>query len=44
VELKPGSGGIFEVAVEGKVVAEKKLFLFPSPDAIVKAVAKALGR
>ncbi len=43
-ELKPGSGGIFEVAVDGRVVAKKGMVGFPSEQEIVDAVARALGR
>ena len=40
--LIPGKGGIFEVQVDGKVVAKKKLFSFPDAAEIVKAVAGAV--
>ncbi len=43
-ELIPGSGGIFEVAVNGKVVAQKGLSGFPSEQEVVKAVGAALKR
>ena len=43
-ELVPGSGGIFEVAVDGKVVAKKGLTGVPSEDDVVKAVGAALKR
>ena len=43
-ELIPGSGGIFEVAVDGKVVAKKGLSGFPSEQDVVKAVGAALKR
>jgi predicted Rdx family selenoprotein len=43
-DLLPGSGGIFEVAVDGKVVAEKGLSGFPSEQDVVKAVGAALKR
>lgn len=43
-ELKRGSGGIFEVAVNGRVVAKKSLLGFPSEAEIVEAVARALGK
>lgn len=43
-ELKQGSGGIFEVAVNDKVVAERTFLSFPSAEEIVDAVAKALGK
>ncbi len=38
-----GSGGIFEVAVDGKVVAKKQLGQFPSAKDVVDAVSIALG-
>lgn len=38
-----GSGGIFEVAVDGKVVSKKELGRFPSEQDVVEAVGKALG-
>ena len=41
-ELIKGSGGIFEVAVDGTVVAKKALGQFPSEQAIVEAVSKVL--
>jgi predicted Rdx family selenoprotein len=41
-ELIKGSGGIFEVAVEGVVVAKKALGQFPDEKAIVDAVSKAI--
>ena len=40
--LKVGSGGIFEVSVNGRVVAKKSLLGFPSEGEIVEAVGKAL--
>ena len=43
-ELIPGSGGIFEVAVDGKVVAKKGPTGFPSEQDVVKAVGTALKR
>lgn len=42
-ELLQGSGGIFEVAVDGKVVAAKDRGSFPTEKDIVDAVGKALG-
>lgn len=42
-QLVKGSGGIFEVAVDGKIVAKKTLAGFPLPDEIVEAVRAALG-
>ena len=43
-ELVPGSGGIFQVTVNGAVVAEKTRLGFPSEDQIVDGVGKALQR
>lgn len=43
-ELKVGSGGIFEVAVDGAVVAKRGFLGFPSEEEIVAAVVKAQGR
>ncbi len=43
-ELLPGSGGIFEVAVDGAVVAAKRLGHFPTEKDVLDAVGKALGR
>lgn len=43
-ELKVGSGGIFEVAVDGRVVAKRGFVGFPSESEVVEAVAKALGK
>ena len=40
--LAKGSGGIFEVAVHGKVVASKGLAGFPAEAEIVEAVRRAL--
>ncbi len=42
-ELIAGSGGIFEVAVDGAVVSAKTLGGFPSEPDVVDAVKKALG-
>lgn len=39
-----GSGGIFEVSVDGKVVAAKGLMGFPTEQEIVDAVARVLPR
>jgi len=41
-ELIRGSGGIFEVAVDGRVVARKQLGAFPTEKEIVDAVAAAI--
>lgn len=38
------SGGVFEVAVDGQVVAAKQLGQFPTEKDVVDAVAKATGR
>jgi hypothetical protein len=43
-ELKVGSSGIFEVAVNGSVVAKRGMTGFPSEEEILDAVGKALGR
>jgi selenoprotein W-related protein len=43
-ELVPGSGGIFEVEVDGKVVARKTRTGFPDEQEIVDAVARALDQ
>ncbi len=43
-ELKVGSSGIFEVAVNGSVVAQRGMSGFPSEEEIVDAVGKAMGR
>jgi hypothetical protein len=43
-ELVVGSGGIFEIAVGDKVVAQRRNWKFPSEEEIVRAVSKALGR
>lgn len=42
-ELKKGRNGIFEVAVEDRVVAKKTFFGFPTERDIVDAVAKEIG-
>lgn len=42
--LIKGHSGIFEVAVDGRVVASKGRDGFPSDEAVVDAVAKAQGR
>jgi selenoprotein W-related protein len=43
-KLVAGSGGIFEVAVDGKVVAKKGMSGFPTEQEVVKAVGAALKR
>lgn len=43
VELVAGSGGIFEVKVDGRVVAAKRGVSFPDEGEIVAAVEEALG-
>jgi selenoprotein W-related protein len=40
--LLKGHSGIFQVEVDGKVVASKGRDGFPTPEAVVDAVAKAL--
>jgi selenoprotein W-related protein len=40
--LIAGKGGIFQVEVDGKVVAQKRLFHFPDAKEIVTAVAGAV--
>lgn len=42
--LVRGSGGIFEVSVDGNVVAKKTLDGFPSAEDVLAAVRAALGR
>lgn len=42
VSLSKGSGGIFEVAVNGKIVASKGLAGFPAESEMVEAVRRAL--
>ena len=41
-ELLPGDRGIFEVAVDGAVVARKTIDGFPSPEQVVEAVRAAV--
>jgi selenoprotein W-related protein len=41
LELIKGGGGVFEVAVDGAVVARKSMAGFPSDEDIVRAVRKA---
>lgn len=41
-KLVPGTGGIFEVRVGDKVVAQRSLGRFPDPAEIVGAVAAAM--
>ena len=43
-ELKIGSSGIFEVSVDGAVVAKRGFTGFPSEEEIVQAVSKAQGK
>jgi selenoprotein W-related protein len=43
-EMKVGPSGSFFVDVDGKVVAEKRMFGFPDDEEIVAAVGKALGK
>jgi selenoprotein W-related protein len=40
--LVPGKGGIFQVQVDGKVVARKRLWHFPDAKEIVAAVGDAM--
>lgn len=42
-ELKKGSAGIYEVAVNGRVVLRKAGLAFPTDQEVVDAVAKAVG-
>lgn len=42
VTLVPGKGGIFEVQVDGKVVANRRKGHFPDTAEIVAAVSRAL--
>ena len=41
-ELIVGHSGIFEVAVDGRVVATKTRAGFPTPEDVVSSVARAL--
>ena len=41
-ELIVGHSGIFEVAVDGKVVASKTRAGFPTPEEVVESVANVL--
>jgi len=43
-ELKVGSSGIFEVAVNGKPVVKKETIAFPTEKEVVEAVSRELGR
>ncbi|MBN9684733.1 Rdx family protein [Corallococcus sp. NCSPR001] len=42
VELKKGGSGVFEVAVDGKVVIKKTGLAFPAEQEVVDAVFRAL--
>lgn len=42
--LQTGHSGIFEVAVDGKVVAGRSASGFPTEQEVVDAVKQALGR
>ena len=42
VELKKGGSGVFEVAVDGRVVIKKTGLAFPSEREVVDAVFRAL--
>lgn len=44
VSLLKGDGGVFEVAVDGKVVASRQRFAFPTEQEIVSAVQGALAQ
>lgn len=44
VELIRGSNGIFEIAVDGRVVASKGAAGFPSEDQVTKAVREAMPK
>lgn len=41
-QLLVGGSGEFTVWLDGNLVAEKKMGMFPSPDAVVQAVKAAL--
>lgn len=43
-ELVVGGSGIYEVAVHGRVVAQRTFAGFPTEEEVVHAVAEALGR
>ncbi len=43
-ELQVGRPGVYEVSVDGKVVAGRERFGFPTEDEIVSRVQQALGR
>ncbi|MGA9523611.1 MAG: Rdx family protein [Myxococcaceae bacterium] len=43
-ELVPGVGGVFQVEVDGKVVAQRNFMGLPSDQEIVNAVARIVGR
>lgn len=44
VELVPGSGGIFDVHVDGRLVFEKKMLgRYPQPDDVLPLLRTALG-
>jgi len=43
VTLVGGRSGVFEVAVDGRVVARKTWEGFPTEDTIIEAVRKALA-
>jgi predicted Rdx family selenoprotein len=42
-ELIEGSRGVFEVAVDGAVVAQKSFLGFPEEPELVRSVRQALG-
>jgi len=43
-ELQVGSSGVFEISVDGAVVAKRGFVGFPSDDEIVNAVAQATAK
>lgn len=43
-DLRQGPSGVFEVSVDGSVVARRKFLGLPSEEEIVEAVSSALGR
>lgn len=42
--LRPGSGGIFEVKVDGNIVAKRSRAHFPEAEEIVQLVSEAMGQ
>jgi hypothetical protein len=43
-DLVAGGSGVFKVAVDGQVVAERSLLGFPAEKDILAAVSQALGQ